>query len=309
MKRWLEWQGLPRRKRRRVSRKTSGQWPVVSGRCFVRANGRSPLLFFILVIILLFSACDKSGEDAYKKADELWSAGKYNEAVAQYEVISKKGTGRLVADSLYQIGNIYYLNLRDYQKAIEAYRRLVEISPGSPFSPDAQRKIADIYKDKFGDLRGAIAEYQHFAKVFPKEADKAMYQTAQCYALLKEFAKAREQYEAILKDAPDIDYKDEVYYQIANSYYLEGKTGEAKKGFEEFLGKFPESKLVPDARLGIALAYEEEGNLAEALSRLTQLKGVYHNQRALELRITGIRERIAAKKRPVSVRALKRKRK
>lgn len=266
---------------------------------------------FVIIAIFclsLLAGCDKSGEEAYKKAEELWNAGKYNEAVAQYEAVSKKGTGHLVADSLYQTGNIYYLNLRDYRKAIEAYKRLVEISPGSPFSPDAQRKIADIYKDKFGDLKGAIAEYQHFTKVFPKEADKAMYQMAQCYLLLKEFGKAREQYEAILKDAPDIDYKDEVYYQIANSYYLEGRTGGAKKGFEEFLGKFPESRFVPDARLGIALAYEEEGNLAEALSRLTQLKGVYHNQRALELRITGIRERISAKKRPVSIKAFKRKR-
>lgn len=253
-------------------------------------------------------ACDKSGEEAYKKADELWNAGKYNEAVTQYETVSKKGTGQLVADSLYQIGNIYYLNLRDYQKAIEAYRRLVEISPGSPFSPDAQRKIADIYKDKFGDLNGAIAEYDRFVKVFPKEADRAMYQMAECYLLLKEFGKAREQYEAILKDFSYIDYKDDVYYQTANSYYLEGKTGEARKRFEDFLGKFPESKLVPDARLNIALAYEEEGNLKEALSRLIQLKGVYPNQGVLELRIKGIQKRIAAKKRPASVKLLKRKR-
>lgn len=267
---------------------------------------------FVIIAIFclsLLAGCDKSGEEAYKKAERLWESGKYNEAIVQYEkVVSNNPKGRLAADALYQIGNIYYFNLREYQKAIETYRRLVETSPRSPFSPDAQRKIADIYKDKFGDMKGAIAEYERFIKIFPKEADKARYQMAQCYILLKEFSKAREQYEAILKEAPDIDYKDDIYYQTANSYYLEGKTGEARKGFEEFLRKFPESKFVSDAGLGIALAYEEERNLQEALARLVQLKGTYHNQRVLDLRITGIQERVAAKKRPASVRVVKRKR-
>jgi len=291
---------LPRRKKRkRVNRKTSGQWPVISGRWFVGA-------FFCLSLL---SACDRSGGEAYKKGEELWEAEKYSEAVAQYEkVVSDYPKGHLATDALYQIGNINYLNLRDYWKAIEAYRRLVEISPGSPFSSDAQRKVADIYKDKFGNLKGAIAEYQRFIKVFPKESDKAMYQMAQCYVLLKEFEKGREQYENILKEHPDIDYADDVNYQIANSYYLEGKTGEAIKGLEGLLEEFPDSRFAGDAKFEIALAKEEDGNLQEALSILELLRGTYHDERVLELRIKGIQERIAAKKRPVPPRVVKRKR-
>ncbi|HLB05262.1 MAG TPA: tetratricopeptide repeat protein, partial [Thermodesulfobacteriota bacterium] len=148
---------------------------------------------------------------------------RYGEALVHYEkVVSGNPGGHLAKDALYQIGNIYYLNLRDYQKAVEAYRRLVKTSPGSHFAPDAQRKIAEIYREKFGDLKGAVSEYQRFVKVFPKEADRARYRMAECYILLREFDKAREQYENILKETPDIDYKDDVLYQMANSYYLEG---------------------------------------------------------------------------------------
>jgi TolA-binding protein len=311
---------LPRRKKRkRVNRKASVQWPVISGRWFVGAkrrlaqigqSGGLVLQFIILILCLSFlAACDKSGGETYKKGEELWEAEKYSEAVAYYEkVVSDYPRGHLATDALYQIGNINYLNLRDYWKAIEAYRRLVEMSPGSPFSPDAQRKVADIYKDKFGDLKGAIAEYQRFIKVFPKEADKAIYQMAQCYVLLKEFGKGREQYENILKEHPAIDYADDVHYQIANSYYLEGNTGEAIKEFEKLLEEFPDSRFAADARFEIALAKEEDGNLQEALSILELLRGTYHDERVLELRIKGIQERIAAKKKPAPPRVAKRKR-
>jgi len=306
------WHVLPRRKKRKRVNKERGQGSGVRGR-FVGANGRSPLFYWHLILIsaLMFhlTACDRSGGEAYKKGEELWEAEKYSEAVAQYEkVVSDYPKGHLATDALYQIGNINYLNLRDYWKAIEAYRSLVEMSPGSPFSPDAQRKVADIYKDKFGDLKGAIAEYQRFIKVFPKEADKAIYQMAQCYVLLKEFGKGREQYENILKEHPDIDYADDVHYQIANSYYLEGKTGEAIKEFEELLEEFPDSRFAADASFEIALAKEEDGNLLEALSILEFLRGTYHDERVLELRIKGIQERIAAKKKPVPPRVVKRKR-
>lgn len=262
-----------------------------------------------ILSLAVYTGCDRSGADAYKKGEELWEAGKYREAVSQYEkVVLDNPRGHLATDALYQVGNINYLNLRDYWKAIEAYRRLVETSPGSPFAPDAQIKIADIYRDKFGNLTGAIAEYERFIKVFPKEADKAMYQMAQCYVLLKEFGKAREQYEKLLKEHPDIDYKVDIYYQMANSYYLEGNQSEARKWFDELLQKFPDTKLAPDAKFNVALSFEEEGNLQEALSGLMKLKGVYHDERVLELRIKGIQERIAAKKKPVPPKVLKRKR-
>lgn len=291
---------LKRKKRTRVSRKGQGGAGIGTG----IGTGKKPTLainsiFAFIFLCLLLTACNKSGEEAYKKGEELWEAKKYSDALIQYEkAVSENPKGHLAKDALYQIGNIYYLNLRDYQKALDAYRKLVDTSPGSHFSADAQRRIAEIYREKFGDLKGAITEYQRFVKVFPKEADRARYSMAECYILLKEFDKAREQYENILKETPDIDYKDDVLYQIANSYYLEGKTSEAKKGFEELVEKFPETKFLADARFGIALAFEEEGNLQEALTRLTQLRGIYHDQRVLDLRIRGIQERMEAKKKP-----------
>lgn len=274
----------------------------------IRQSGK--LIFITAVLCFSFlSACNKSGEEAYKKGEALWEAERYSEAVAQYEkVVQDYQGGHIATDALYQIGNINYLNLRDYWKAIEAYRRLVETSPGSPFSPDAQRKIADIYKDKFGDLKGAIAEYQRFIKIFPKEADKAMYEMAQCYVRLKEFSKAREQYEGILKDYSYIDYLDDVHYKMANSYYLEGKTSEAKKWYEELLKKYPESRFAADARFEIALATEEDGDLQEAMSMLELLRGTYHDERVLNLRIKGIQERLAAQKKPTPPVIAKRKR-
>lgn len=292
---------LKRKKRRRVS---SGQTTRGIGRGIEKHStnvfaSTFTYTFTFIFLCLLLIACDKSGGEAYKKGEELWEAERYREALIQYEkVVSKDPEGHLATDALYQIGNIYYLNLRDYPKAIDSYRKLVETSPGSPFSPDAQRRIAEIYREKFGDLKGAVSEYQRFVKVFPKEADRARYRMAECHILLKEFDKAREQYENILKETPDIDYKDDVLYQIANSYYLEGKTGEAKKGFEELVEKFPETRFMVDARFVIALAFEEEGNVQEALNRLTQLKGTYHDQKVLDLRIRGIQDRMEEKKKP-----------
>lgn len=284
---------------------------AIGNRQQIGAYRGTPLFFIVLALVLIVNlvACDRSGELAYKQGDKLWEEGKYVEALAQYrEVVSKDPDGRLAADALYQMGNIYSLNLKDYQRAVEAYRRLVSANPRTPFSPDAQKKIAEIYRDKYGDLGGAISEYQRLVDLYPKEADRALFQMAQCHILLRDFDSARERFERILKDAPDIDYKDEVYYQIANTYYLEGKTEEARTKFEEILKMFPDSKFATDAKFGIALAYEETGDLQEALNRLMELKGVYPNQSVLELRISGIKERIEARKRPMPARVSKIKR-
>lgn len=299
---------LKRKKRRRM--KNSGQWSVISGQ-FIRAYCGTPLFFILLALFLTISlaACNRSGEAEYLKGEKLWEEGKYVEALAQYEkVVEHDPKGRWAVDALYQTGNIYLLNLKDYKKAVMAYRMLVDANPKSPFSPDAQKKIAEIHRDKFGDIKGAVREYKRFVTLYPKEADKALLQIAHCYMLIREFDGAREALGQILKDAPEIDYKDEVYYQTANSFYLEGKTGEARKWFDELLKTFPESKFAPDAKLGIALAYEEAGDLQEALNRLIQLKGAYPNQTVLELRIAGIRERIEARKRPVQASTKKRHR-
>lgn len=266
--------------------------------------------FTFIFLCLFLTACDSSVDEAYKKGEELWEAGKYKEALVLYEkLVAEHPKSHFSTDALYQIGNINYLNIRDYRAAIAAYRKLVELSPESPFSPDAQIKIADINKDKFGDLKGAIAEYERFVKVFPKAADKALYQMGLCYMLLKEFTPARVQYERILKEHPDVDYKDEICYHLANSYYLEGKTGEARKRFEDLLEKFPKSRFATDARFQVALTYEEEENLQEALLRLQQLRGVYHDDRVLDLRIKGVEERMAARKKPLPPKVAKRSKK
>ena len=68
----------------------------------------------------------QSPEDAFTRGNELYRAGKYQEAVKEYESIIKQGT--VSAELYFNLGNAYY---RDSQlaRAILSYERAVRLHP------------------------------------------------------------------------------------------------------------------------------------------------------------------------------------
>ncbi|MGD0036990.1 MAG: tetratricopeptide repeat protein [Bacteroidota bacterium] len=86
----------------------------------------------LFVGIILFLNCKVSAQtldDVFNRGNELYRAGKYQEAVKEYESIIKQS--KLSAELYFNLGNAYY---RDKQlaRAILSYERAAQLHPNDP---------------------------------------------------------------------------------------------------------------------------------------------------------------------------------
>ena len=81
-------------------------------------------------------------KSAYNEAYATFSNGDYSGAISQFEMyLSHYSTSVLAPGAAYWVGNAHYA-LRDFQQAIDAQRKLIEIYPESDKVPDALLNIA-----------------------------------------------------------------------------------------------------------------------------------------------------------------------
>jgi hypothetical protein len=68
-------------------------------------------------------------EDVFNRGNELYRAGKYQDAVKEYESIIKQG--KVSSELYFNLGNAYYRD-RQLARAILSYERAAQLQPGDP---------------------------------------------------------------------------------------------------------------------------------------------------------------------------------
>lgn len=119
-------------------------------------------------IVLIQTNSDFSFEPLkrYVKALHAYLSGQTEQALKQGGEIINLYPGALIIDELRLLFGDIYLNQGAYTNAIEAYQRVV--TSESPRAPQAQAKIADIYRWKLGDVRKALQMYSALIDSHPE---------------------------------------------------------------------------------------------------------------------------------------------
>ncbi|PTR14163.1 tol-pal system protein YbgF [Nitrosospira sp. Nsp2] len=90
---------------------------------------------------------DSAENQAYEAAYSLFKAGKYKDAISQFnKFIKSYPASNFVPSAQYWIGNSYYA-LRDFKNAITAQEKLLNNYPGSAKAPDAMLNIASSHQE------------------------------------------------------------------------------------------------------------------------------------------------------------------
>ena len=155
------------------------------------------------------------------------------------------------------------------QRAIGIYNSVLRLEK-SPLRGEAQYGIAECYEEmaKTADPAGAAPlfdqSFQEYKKVFDQFPDsgrvgEAVAKMANYYYVQKDYARAIDVFETVLRTHPDAKFLDVILFNYGRCLYRLDKKAEARRLFDQMIADFPESPLAPDAKK-ISEALRKAGN-------------------------------------------------
>lgn len=145
-----------------------------------------------------------------------------------------------------------------FQRAVGIYASVLRLDK-SPLRGEAQFGIAECYEEmaKAGTGAGAAQlfdqSFQEYKKVFDQYPDsgrvgEAVAKMANYYYVQKDYARAIDVFETVLRTHPDAKFLDVILFNYGRCLYRLEKKAEARKQFDQLIADFPESPLAPDAK-------------------------------------------------------------
>ncbi len=134
-------------------------------------------------------------------------------------------------------------------KAIDAYRKFLDISPKAPQRSEAMRRIGDLEMDNADtqsadgkttgapDYKAAIARYQDFLKTYPNDPnnDRVLYQMARAYEQSGDIDTALKTLDRLVKDYPATKYGSEAQFRRGELLFTARNYVEADKAYSTVL--------------------------------------------------------------------------
>jgi TolA-binding protein len=247
--------------------------------------------YALIIITAVIISC--TGSD-FKKGEKFFREGKYHSAVEMYfSFIRENPKSSKVSEALFKMGDITYQYIGEARGGLLYFKELVSNYPVDMYTVMAQERIAEIYKGKLGDCRGAIAEYQKLIDWNPRssKAPLFLYEIASCYMQIRNYPQALIEFENLMKNYPQAQNMGDVIYQIGNIHYINSRYDRAIENFENVMKDYKNSKFYVQAKFGLAGCYEEKENFDKALAIYEELLKEYPSRKVIEIRIAGVRQR------------------
>ncbi|VAX19171.1 hypothetical protein MNBD_NITROSPINAE02-605 [hydrothermal vent metagenome] len=260
--------------------------------------GRICVFLFLVVCSAIFVACDSRDKILYQEAERLWLEEHYDDAVSKLRVVVEEYPDSGYAPkALLRLGEIYYLNLDEPEKAIDYLTDATKKRAPDELRLKARLYIGEIYENSLRNYDLAILQYQKIIKEYKDiiKEDEYLYRVANAYFRKGDYAQAVIEFQSLLNRFPKSDLSLDARYQVANSKFISGAAKEALRHFQQLLKDSPGNKYDYDIRLGIAICYEELSQLKKALAKYKDMLKLYPDKPILSRKIDSIKNRLNKK--------------
>ncbi len=257
-------------------------------------ESRGRVLLCILAGFALLTGCTSSSRQLLDRAEASWRKGRYPEAIqANQALYDREPRGRYAARALLNLGNIHYLNLRQLQKAIDAYDKLTHEFPGALETLEARRQLAAIYANEIVDLNQAIAEYDRILETKDlNDRAEILYRRADAYFRKGDYYRAIRELRNLEESGVRGHLADQVALKIGNIYQIQKKFVDAAEQFRKVLTA-PCLECRRRAILSLADTYENLFEFDQAIETIRMLENTPENEEF----VRGEEERLKAKSR------------
>jgi tetratricopeptide (TPR) repeat protein len=176
---------------------------------------------------------------------------------------------------LYSQG-IYYVKIKNYEKALETFDALITHFPQGRFFSGAYLNKADTLYE-MGRVNDSLSGYLYILNNFRSQQyvdilDKAHYGLAWCYLKNGEFKKAIEEFKNTLKYTDNSVVKISSQIQIADAYQEAGNYNQALDIYSEILKNNPNTIYDDYIQFQIGITFLRAKRLEEALLALRNLQ-------------------------------------
>ncbi len=233
----------------------------------------------LLLLVASLAGCSFSSYQLLSQAEASWRKGHYEEAIqANKALYMRERNNRYGARALLNLGNIYYLNLRDVRGAIEFYDKLTREFPDAPETIDGRRQLAAIYANEVIDLDQAIAQYDKLLEVKNlQNRAEIVFQRADAYFKKEDYDRALRELHGLEEAGISGHMADQVSLKIGNIYQVRKQFESAVEPFRKVLAaECPECRR--RAVLNLTDTYENLFEFDKAIETIQKLDRTEDNE-------------------------------
>jgi tetratricopeptide (TPR) repeat protein len=196
---------------------------------------RHVVSFFLLAAAFFTPGCNARSYQLLEQAESRWREGNYEDAVRLNQLLHDRDpNSKYGVRALLNLGNIYYLNLRQLDKAIETYQKLISERPGSSEEFEAREKLAAIYANEIGDWGQAIYEYEKLLAWDGLDRRAEIHlQLANAYFKTEDYDRALRELRRIEEQGVVGHIADQVELKIGNIYQIRKRYEDALEAFKK----------------------------------------------------------------------------
>jgi len=249
--------------------------------------------------LLVVGCSEKKQEKLLEAAETKLAETKYSETVEILrKVISLNPENKLAIKAMYKLGFVLETYARDYPGAVFNYQEAIRLSQDPVSVYEIQKRVANIFFEQIPDPEKAIEAYRKLLSFNPGslEADFFQFRVAESFFKQNNFEQARTEYQHLVEKFPKSQYVEKSRFEIGNTYYMEGKYDIALEAFKQVVRHHPQSEYAVEADFLTAQCLEQTKKLDSALMIYENIKIRYFNPKIIEFRISELKKRIKKEK-------------
>jgi outer membrane protein assembly factor BamD (BamD/ComL family) len=226
----------------------------------------------LVAALLLAAACSSDIRQMRDQAEARWREGKYEDAARLNQLLyDRDARGRFAAPALLDLGTIYYLNLRQLDRAIATFQKIIVEFPHGREARRAREQLAEIYRNEIGDLTQAIHEYE---KLLESDAidnrSEIQFRMADTFFKLNDFDRALRELRRIEDGGVSGHLADQVRLKIGSIYQIRKRYEDAAAVFDKASGS-PCIECRRRAVFNLAETYELMFDYERAIATIQKL--------------------------------------
>ena len=233
------------------------------------------------------------------QAQEYIEVRNFDKAIKLYhDILNRKPSKTIAIKVNYQLGEIYSIYLNKYKDALNHYNNVISLSNEPLWQVKALEKIGLINFENIKNYNKSIYAYDKLVHFIPKLQNQDFYKFRYAESLFKmdKYSDASNIFKELSVESKT-DYGIQSYYYLGlSNFYLE-KWDNAISYWFEYLKRERRKDKIVQVKFMIANPYESSEQLKEAYNIYYSIIGEYPNPDIIKNRLKSLYDRRVSRKR------------